>query len=842
MRLIFKIIVAIALVNVGIIPALAGDNRAAPSEPARSNGQIRFAEISVNGRPLSGPNSAAHRRDSRILIPAAAVARALGDTLEFDPARRSISVRRQNGDRAEFLAGEGRVIENGANVLSVSNTGEIIFPPNNDEFLLPIEIAAVFFDASIRFDDIKTVVTVIRGAHAPQDITHVNNRSKADLYQIDYEYGLNRYSSATSQNLVVNASGRIGDGRFRLSSSSSSTSLQKFSIRNTSFNLERPNGQRYIAGDFGTGADLQFLSTNVRGASVIVPAGKMIVTSFAGRSYSGVFLPQTFETDFVEHRYRGLKYDTTILGISASTDIAERDGNDPWYYSAGLMRFSSEGRQGSLGTGAINYSTSRFKIRGDAVLGRFSGHDAYGSAFSRSAVAIDIAGTFQTTDDLAFHGRIAHIGRNFLSPQIGVREPVDLKAAGLTWSPAKWFSTSFNASSMSRPGDPLQNSRYATGAFALTPSSALPRVYVSHTESSSSLNRSAFTILNASKEFSRFRLYLNGTRIKTSNTSSVNGHLGATISLNDSNSIDVSQGIGSGGRFSGLIDWRSTSFLKSKLNFSAGMGYNHQDSRTKLYNKVSASIKLPRQSSLQVNYYHSNNSPTVMLSLRGTLFKKREGEVFLGSHASYMNSYGRVSGRVYQDIDLNGRFDEGVDKPQANVKIRVDGNRYVVTDETGLYSFESVTAGDHKVYLDLLSVRADLTLLSEASLETNLLPGASSTIDFRLVRTGRIAGQVWHDENENGIFDEGESPLADVRVLTSGGRDTLTDADGRFVITDLPPGEHIVLIDEKTLPEKTLSAERSLTIKVIPGRETSNADFKVIPVPAEIKRFPARTN
>jgi hypothetical protein len=96
---------------------------------------------------------------------------------------------------------------------------------------------------------------------------------------------------------------------------------------------------------------------------------------------------------------------------------------------------------------------------------------------------------------------------------------------------------------------------------------------------------------------------------------------------------------------------------------------------------------------------------------------------------------------------------------------------------------------------------------------------------------------VWFDANDNGRLDDGERPLPDVRVVTGSGRDTLTDANGYFIIGDLPPGEHILLLDEKTMPEQTRSAAGSLTVKVSAGNE-SVTSFPVTPLPAQIKRFP----
>ena len=110
-------------------------------------------------------------------------------------------------------------------------------------------------------------------------------------------------------------------------------------------------------------------------------------------------------------------------------------------------------------------------------------------------------------------------------------------------------------------------------------------------------------------------------------------------------------------------------------------------------------------------------------------------------------------------------------------------------------------------------------------------------VDFRVVRTGRISGVVWLDLNENGRLDESERPLADARVVTGSGRDTLTDENGYFMIGDLPPGEHILLLDEKTLPERTRSAAGSQTVKVSAASETP-ITFPVTNLPDQIKKFP----
>jgi len=53
----------------------------------------------------------------------------------------------------------------------------------------------------------------------------------------------------------------------------------------------------------------------------------------------------------------------------------------------------------------------------------------------------------------------------------------------------------------------------------------------------------------------------------------------------------------------------------------------------------------------------------------------------------------------------------------------------------------------------------------------------------------------------------------------------------------LPPGEHILLLDEKTIPERTRSVAGSMTVKVAGGNETV-AVFPVAVLPDQVKRFP----
>ncbi len=435
--------------------------------------------------------------------------------------------------------------------------------------------------------------------------------------------------------------------------------------------------------------------------------------------------------------------------------------------------------------------------------------------------------------------RYTYVGRNFLSAQSGLLEPTNLAAGDVIWHPRKWITASLGGSTATKPGRAGDFNRFETAAVNLTPSSRWPTVFFSHTQSSTpQLKKAAFTLASAAKQFSRWRLFVNATRVKTFGPASLSAQAGASIRINESNTFEISQGIGSRGLVSGTAAWQLSNLLRKRLSISGGLGYMRSaTSSLRTTENASVSVRLPRQSTLQFSYLRTQTGPTLLVSLRGFLFSSHRAARAISGPVAEVSSYGAVYGRVYQDLNLNGRFDPDIDLPQANVKVRVDGNRYVVTGPDGNFRIDTVQTGEHSVYLDLLSVRADLTLLDGAQQQVALVSKRDSVVDFRLVRTGRISGVVWLDLNENGKLDEGEQPLADVRIVTGSGRDTMTDANGYFLIGDLPPGEHVVLVDEKTLPDQTRSVNGSLSIKVLAGSESSGVAFAITRLPPEVKRF-----
>ena len=805
----------------------------APPKPASQETSV----IIVNERALVGPNSAVQMRGGRLFLPVATIAQALGDTFNADSTSRTVTIRRQNGATAVFNAPLNEVRENGAVVLTVSGTADLIFPPTPNDLMLPAEIVAALLDVTVRRDQNNAIVISRKGIQV-ETIRSGAKQARWELFQLEYDYNFSRYVESGDHTLVFRGHGRVGDARLTfitnsaigVSSNSSRPTLQGGTVR-----LDRPNGQSFVGGEFGTGTDVEFLSAAVRGGLVQLPLGRVRLDFFGGQTTSGIAQIRLNPNSLSPLNFH---YDTKIFGAMATTDKEVHRQQD-FTLSAGAMHFGGSSRKGDMFAGGLKFVSGVNRFQADFGVGQFSGVNRDGTETKGTGAAMTLTGTYNLTDNVLVQGRYSYVGAKFLSPQSGVHPPTSTAAAAVSWQPRRWFTAALSGSTATTPGLAGQFNRYVTASVSVAPDNSLPALFISHTQSGTTqLRNSAFTLITATKKFNRWHMFFNGSRIKTFGSTALSAQMGGNIRVNEANALEVSQSVGSHGLLTGMASWHMANLFHNRLGFSAGLGYSRSNSSEfQTSQHLSASLKLPRSTTLQFSYLKTVTGTTALLSLRGFLFSSRRAERAVNGSLAEMNAYGVVSGRVYQDVNLNGRFDPGVDQPQANAQVRVDGSRYVVSDANGNYRIDNIARGEHSVYLDLLSVRADLTLLDHTEQMITLDSGRDVMVDFRVVRTGRITGLVWFDVNANGKLDESEQGLPDVRVVTGSGRDTLTDDKGYFMIGDLPPGEHILLLDEKTIPELTRSVAGSQAIKVLAGLETAT-NFPVAPLPDQIKKFP----
>lgn len=173
-----------------------------------------------------------------------------------------------------------------------------------------------------------------------------------------------------------------------------------------------------------------------------------------------------------------------------------------------------------------------------------------------------------------------------------------------------------------------------------------------------------------------------------------------------------------------------------------------------------------------------------------------------------------VAGTVFADANDDGLQSEGEGGFEGVTVSLLDAGGAVLktarTDKDGAFAFEQLTPGNYS----LSYLLPEDTAFAPAAAQGNQIAGEGTAADgegFSLhmgegrqaplcgaVALGRLAGLAFHDKNGNGAIDEGEEPLAGVRLTLTGGREggqaqaVTTGDEGAFSWTGLRPGTYVI--------------------------------------------------
>ncbi len=165
---------------------------------------------------------------------------------------------------------------------------------------------------------------------------------------------------------------------------------------------------------------------------------------------------------------------------------------------------------------------------------------------------------------------------------------------------------------------------------------------------------------------------------------------------------------------------------------------------------------------------------------------------------------GKVRGRVFNDLNGNGKADAG-EPGLAAMRIQVDGKRDLITDKDGRYEFKAYH-GRHRVVLvsDQLGVRQ---LASTPTEQSVTLGRRKIELNFGVRDHGSISGRVVNDlgQSQNPQTAPGlGGVMITLRAAEAGtGRpvfEQVTAADGSYHFPNLRPGKYLIEIEPRSLP------------------------------------------
>lgn len=213
---------------------------------------------------------------------------------------------------------------------------------------------------------------------------------------------------------------------------------------------------------------------------------------------------------------------------------------------------------------------------------------------------------------------------------------------------------------------------------------------------------------------------------------------------------------------------------------------------------------------------------------------------------------------VWEDLNGDG-IQDGGEPGIAGVKVELYDAatnlvRTTVTDGLGAYDFTGLIPGDYVVKFvrpaGYQFTQQDQGLLDDADSDADPVTGLTTTItlvsgqndpnwDAGLYRPASLGDTVWLDENWDGIQNPGEAgiPNVTIELLDSSLTvisTTITDLDGRYLFTDLPPGTYTVRVDTSTLDPRLAAnqtydldgtLDSQATVPLASGDEDLRLDF-----------------
>ncbi|MCA0228947.1 MAG: DUF11 domain-containing protein [Bacteroidetes bacterium] len=247
----------------------------------------------------------------------------------------------------------------------------------------------------------------------------------------------------------------------------------------------------------------------------------------------------------------------------------------------------------------------------------------------------------------------------------------------------------------------------------------------------------------------------------------------------------------------------------------------------------------------------TGESQVVVINTLGTGLQKDNPTI----DAGLFTPKGSIGDYVWKDLNDNGVQDSGEPGVRGVIVQLLNSTTSAVlatdtTDESGLYSFPNLLSGSYQVKIVVTSLPDSCTISSKQNLggddtkDSDFSPttGLSQvvtidakgtgivkdnpTIDAGLFTPkGSIGDYVWKDQNDNGVQDSGEPPVAGVIVQLLQGATVLatdtTDANGLYLFPNLLSGTYQVKILTSSLPAGcVLSSKQDLG-----GDDTKDSDF-----------------
>ncbi len=173
-----------------------------------------------------------------------------------------------------------------------------------------------------------------------------------------------------------------------------------------------------------------------------------------------------------------------------------------------------------------------------------------------------------------------------------------------------------------------------------------------------------------------------------------------------------------------------------------------------------------------------------------------------------------VKGRIFNDVNQNKVYDEGLDEPIQNVVINLGSGQSARTSSEGYYYIRKVKPGENSVNLGIMSIPDGYQSLVPIRKDFDTSAGQIYEYDVPLKAQRSISGYVFEDVDGNGRMSGDERGMSGI-VVRLGSEEIMTNKDGFYVFRSLTPGNYEIQVDESlTRGSYTLTSRETFEIEI----------------------------
>ncbi|MCA9752166.1 MAG: hypothetical protein KC591_08250 [Gemmatimonadetes bacterium] len=810
-RVLRGVLLVLGILAVVAIMAIAWPNR------VRAQG-LDPPLVLLDGEQVPAAAVPPQLRDGEWFIPASPIARALWATLEFDPVTMTVRVTDPlDGTTLEYVGTTGEGLLDHSFALSLAPG--LAVGTTEEDLLLPVRLISVLFDLQAVVSPLGDEISLIsRRAGGP-----IDGLPAVGLRELAWRGSTHRYADRTDGALSMDARGRVGDrGRFDLHGDGQVTPSGDAFLGSATGIWQNGTGDTWALGDVRGSSTLRWLGTYGRGLRVDRERARGEVRWSAGwlRLQSGHESSGGYATSPT--------HDGQVALLSRSWGA--RPGasiGTSWGLGAAITGERASEKSGVLL--ASEYRRYFADLRWETRAGLY-GSPGEGLG---NRLAWETSADWVAREDLRLHGRAGLYGREFRLPVTYFPEQntIFLSLGGRWQASRRWVVSASHSTNDRRDAGNVEHWTTETLTWQV-PSLRLRTLSATLTQSASSETSFRNEFLFDARGQWRAGDWFSTMR-RVSGASGYTGTTGATARfpgvLGQTAASWSERGV------SGVSAYLTKTFGRRRpLRVTAGGNWSLSTlpNEDPFLGSVRVSWDFLPGHGMEAAYDEHPASSSSRLQWYGQMrfAEGRSGGRMPGDRSE--RDVSRIEGRIWLDRNANGEFDRG-DRALEDVEVVLDdGLARTRTDADGNYLFARVRAGKHGIRVTPETVRADLSLMDELARPVIVPAYKTARADWRTCTNRKATGVVFRDLDGDGVRDPDEPGIAEAHVMIENRGDTITDRLGRWRVRDLPPGVHLLRVDESSLAADEWAGE-AVEIVVLP-----DADPEAVDVPVRVKLRP----